>query len=325
MERNTSRATLHPRGFTIVELLIVIVVIAILAAITIVAYNGIQNRAKHSAVQSAAKQASTKIQAYAVQNSDQYPSDANAAGLPTADSGMYQWSVNNNATPRTYCVTVTAQNISYYVSNTNSTPILGGCAGHSQNGVPTITNLITNPAIRTNSVGWGTQAAGASGGAISGQGSLSFLGLSTAYRVSTTATSGWWRARVLAIPVEANQTYYLSAYLRPSVTLSTTVIIQWIGPSGLLSEKAGVSELHTSNTWARRIVSGSAPAEATSANLFFGVSSGTPVADGTVFDVTAAMFYKGTVESQYADGNTADWLWNGTPNNATSIGPPVVN
>ena len=33
-------------GFTIVELLIVIVVIAILAAISIVAYNGIQNRAK---------------------------------------------------------------------------------------------------------------------------------------------------------------------------------------------------------------------------------------------------------------------------------------
>lgn len=34
------------RGFTIVELLIVVVVIAILAAITIVGYNGIQSRAK---------------------------------------------------------------------------------------------------------------------------------------------------------------------------------------------------------------------------------------------------------------------------------------
>lgn len=38
------------KGFTIVELLIVIVVIAILAAITIVSYNGVTNRAADSAV-----------------------------------------------------------------------------------------------------------------------------------------------------------------------------------------------------------------------------------------------------------------------------------
>lgn len=36
-------------GFTIVELLIVIVVIGILAAITIVSFNGVQNRAKDTA------------------------------------------------------------------------------------------------------------------------------------------------------------------------------------------------------------------------------------------------------------------------------------
>lgn len=39
---------MNRRGFTIVELLIVIVVIAILAAITIVAYNGIQTRAENT-------------------------------------------------------------------------------------------------------------------------------------------------------------------------------------------------------------------------------------------------------------------------------------
>lgn len=45
-----ARITLR-EGFTIVELLIVIVVIAILAAITIVSYNGITNKANDTAVQ----------------------------------------------------------------------------------------------------------------------------------------------------------------------------------------------------------------------------------------------------------------------------------
>lgn len=48
-------------GFTVVELLIVIVVVAILAAISIVAYNGIQQRARNAATVSAAKNALTLI------------------------------------------------------------------------------------------------------------------------------------------------------------------------------------------------------------------------------------------------------------------------
>ena len=46
---------MRSRGFTIVELLIVIVVIGILAAITIVAFNGVQQRAKDSRIQSETK------------------------------------------------------------------------------------------------------------------------------------------------------------------------------------------------------------------------------------------------------------------------------
>ncbi len=56
-------APVSRQGFTIVELLIVIVVIGILAAITIVAYNGIQDRANDTAVQSDLANARKKIEA----------------------------------------------------------------------------------------------------------------------------------------------------------------------------------------------------------------------------------------------------------------------
>lgn len=55
-------------GFTIVELLIVIVIIAILATIVVVAYNGIQNRANDVAVQSDINNAAKVLQIYKVNN-----------------------------------------------------------------------------------------------------------------------------------------------------------------------------------------------------------------------------------------------------------------
>lgn len=69
------------RGFTIVELLIVIVVIGILAAITIVAYNGVQQRSHTTSSKTAAENLAKKIEGYnAIQSA--YPT-TNTAALTT--------------------------------------------------------------------------------------------------------------------------------------------------------------------------------------------------------------------------------------------------
>lgn len=67
------------KGFTIVELLIVIVVIAILAAISIVAYSGIQTRANNTQTTDAVKQFIKAYALYAIDNGD-YPQLAGCLG-----------------------------------------------------------------------------------------------------------------------------------------------------------------------------------------------------------------------------------------------------
>ena len=90
------------KGFTIVELLIVVVVIAILAAITIIAYNGIQNRAKASAVASDLTQNSkTIMNAITVQGGNYLPSSVTQATLNTLKLDSTKYKV------ATYCATAT--------------------------------------------------------------------------------------------------------------------------------------------------------------------------------------------------------------------------
>lgn len=81
------------KGFTIVELLIVIVIIGILAAITIVAYNGIQGRARDSQRVSDIKTITKALEIYKT-NNGVYPS-------PVATANAGGWEVSTNGTSAT--------------------------------------------------------------------------------------------------------------------------------------------------------------------------------------------------------------------------------
>ncbi len=152
---NTTRSS--QQGFTIVELLIVIVVIGILAAITIVAYNGVQSRARAAAVTADLSNASKQFKV-AQATDGVYPTTVSMASSSTT----YQVTVNNAATPQTFCITGTKGTTSYKVTD-STTPAQGGCPGDAQNGVvPSSCLAVLNAGYSTGSGLYRIKPAGAS-------------------------------------------------------------------------------------------------------------------------------------------------------------------
>lgn len=128
---NIKQLTKKEGGFTIVELLIVIVIIAILAAITIVAYNGIQNRAKTSSAQSLANTVAKKAEAYnAIQTG--YPATRTAFG-DVAESKLDNPALVTGTAPTNektvqylYCDAGKGYQVVYFDAVANATKIVTG-------------------------------------------------------------------------------------------------------------------------------------------------------------------------------------------------------
>lgn len=140
-------------GFTIVELLIVIVVIGILAAITIVAFNGVQKRAIITTLKSDLKGATTQLEVIKTSSATEvYPSSS--ANLKTTEGNAFEYTYT--ATDTSYCLTATSSKKgipAYMVSSGNKTPREGACPGHSSQNIATAadtcfgTGGYGNPAI----------------------------------------------------------------------------------------------------------------------------------------------------------------------------------
>lgn len=129
-------------GFTIVELLIVVVVIAILAAITVVSYNGITGQAKETALKSDLRNASTQLQLEML-NTGSFPSDTTNL-TKSADTTFGTF----NRTANTFCLEATNSGGKVFFVTENSAPREGECPPAPAIAMQTITTA-NCPTTRT--------------------------------------------------------------------------------------------------------------------------------------------------------------------------------
>lgn len=125
-------------GFTITELVVVVVIIGILAAISLVSYSGIQIRAADATLKSDLQNASTQLELDKTLTGA-YPEtepEANGGkGLPKSEGTEYQYSVADGE----YYLSATsdaAGDIAYYITSLTNTIAEGVWSGHTAPGGP---------------------------------------------------------------------------------------------------------------------------------------------------------------------------------------------
>jgi general secretion pathway protein G len=304
------------RGFTIVELLIVIVVIGILAAITIVAFNGVTNRAHTASAQSDAANLAQLLANSNTVNGG-FPATLNTINnggpLSTNDGTTYAYHAGSGNT--SYCVTVTNATSSYVITDSSTIPQVGGCPGDGVGGVAAITNLAANPSFESGLTTVSTYQSVNSNPTTDGFSGTRVL---RSTRSLTTGTSGpWWDAAA----VTANTAYTVSIAYRSNVITSRSLIIEWKASDGSAVGTTTIGNVTTSSSW--QTVSGTATAPVGAVLLrltFYTTTSGTTT---DYVDIDGVMITQGTTTYNFADGRTANWIWNGTPDNSSSTGPKV--
>lgn len=114
------------RGFTIVELLIVIIVIAVLVTLTVVSYVNISQNAIASSVKSDLSSAAKQIENYKVtSSSDNYPPDLNTVGVKASNGNTFTYYTLSGS--KSYCLVSTNGNVIYSISSSQPQTVFGDC------------------------------------------------------------------------------------------------------------------------------------------------------------------------------------------------------
>lgn len=202
--------------------------------------------------------------------------------------------------------------------STKTTPTEGGCAGHGVGGVAAISNLADNPSFEATLSGWYENG----GLPIVRTNEWSNSG---GYSLLDTNTNGWAMQvrQSVGAPAVAGDIFSAQVTVRAMVNAQNISLwIDWFNTSnGLISNTAGPTINVPVDTTAILQVSGrTAPANTASARLRVR-SATSPV--GTKMFIDSVMLTKSSSPYTFADGNSPNWIWNGTPNNSTSTGPAL--
>lgn len=118
-------------GFTIVELLVVIVIIGILTAITVVSYIGVTSKAVSASLQTDLTNAKGDILIFQAEKGvfptfNNCPTPAvSEICLKSSSGATYQYAVSNNSNPRTFTLTATKSGQIYSIGHNNSVAVGG--------------------------------------------------------------------------------------------------------------------------------------------------------------------------------------------------------
>lgn len=322
-------------AFTIVELLIVVVIIAILATITVVTYNAMQNRARAAQVSAALNNAKKKLEVYKIDNSG-YPTTGNLAAAGVSE-GTVTYQYTSNSTD--YCVTATVTNVSYYVnSSAQASPAEGGCPGHGQGGVDAITNLSYNPSGFSSWSGWSPW--GGSGGGVISAASVAATwatrgrAVRSTWSVANTTYNGdlgWWIPNSGAFTMSGGTQYTATWKV---VTSKSQRLTPAAGNWGITGGAAGTGTgtinsssgivITTALTPTTQWITFTTGPTTVSGKVYSSLVSGSGASTwnvGDYIEMSDYMLVQGTTPYNYADGNSTNWVWNGTANASTSTGP----
>lgn len=118
------KSTKHTRslGFTIVELLVIIVIIAILVAITIVSYSAVTRNSREQALTADLQTTSSELQKYKSQKGS-YPtaSEFNASIKKATTAGSTTYTYTVDPISGSFCLVATARGASFNIASNNAT------------------------------------------------------------------------------------------------------------------------------------------------------------------------------------------------------------